>query len=38
MKAFVASEHGIKPGMAVVLDNTQKRILQLIKFRREQNI
>jgi hypothetical protein len=38
MKAFIASEHGIKPGMAVVLDNTQKRILQLIKFRREQNI
>jgi hypothetical protein len=38
MKAFVASEHGIKPGMAVVLDDTKTRILKLIKFRREQVI
>jgi len=36
MKAFVASEHGIKPGMAVVLDKTKERILNLIRFRREQ--
>lgn len=36
MKAFVASEHGIKPGMAVVLDDTKKRILNLIRFRRQQ--
>jgi len=35
MKAFVASEHGIKPGMAVVLDETKKRLLSLIRFRRE---
>lgn len=38
MKAFVASEHGVKPGMAVVMDDTKKRVLQLIKFRREQDI
>ena len=35
IKAFVASEHGVKPGLAVVLDDTQQRILDLIKFRRE---
>lgn len=35
MKAFEASEHGIKPGMAVVLDDTKKRLLKLIRFRRE---
>ena len=38
MKAFVASEHGIKPGMAVVLDDTKKRILDLIRLRREKTI
>lgn len=38
MKAFVASEHGIKPGMAAVLDDTKKRILNLTRFRREQDI
>ncbi|MEW5058150.1 MAG: hypothetical protein AB1Y25_11040 [Cycloclasticus sp.] len=36
MKAFVASEHGVKPGMAVVLGETKKRVLDLIRFRREQ--
>lgn len=34
MKAFVASEIGIKPGLTVVLDETQKRILDLLAFRR----
>lgn len=38
MKAFVASEHGVKPGLAIVLADTQKRILNLIKFRREKVI
>jgi len=38
MKAFVASEHGVKPGMTVVLDDTKQRILNLIKFRRDANI
>jgi len=38
MKAFVASEHGVKPGLAIVLGDTQKRILNLIKFRREKVI
>lgn len=31
MKAFELSENGIKPGLTVVLDETQKRILQIIK-------
>ena len=31
MKAFELSEHGIKPGLTVVLDDTQERILNLIK-------
>lgn len=35
MKAFELSEHGIKPGLTVVLDSTQKRIMDLIRFRRE---
>jgi len=35
MKAFVASEFGVKPGMAVVLDDTQKRVLELIELRRD---
>lgn len=30
MRAFEASEEGIKPGLAVVLDDTQKRMLELI--------
>jgi hypothetical protein len=35
MKAFEASEKGIKPGMAVVLPPTQKRMLDLISVRRQ---
>lgn len=35
MKAFELSEEGIKPGLTVVLEPTQKRILDLIRFRRE---
>lgn len=31
MKAFELSENGIKPGLTVVLDDTQKEILSLIK-------
>jgi hypothetical protein len=31
MKAFELSERGIKPGLTVVLDETQKRILNLLK-------
>ncbi len=34
MKAFELSEAGIKPGLTVVLPQTQKRILDLIKHRR----
>lgn len=34
MRAFEASEVGIKPGLAVVLNDTQDRILKLIEFRR----
>lgn len=30
MKAFELSEEGIKPGLTVVLDHTQKRILEII--------
>jgi hypothetical protein len=37
MKAFELSEEGIKPGLTVVLDNTQQRILDLLKLRREKN-
>ncbi len=33
MKAFDLSERGIKPGLTVVLDETQKAILQLIQSR-----
>lgn len=33
MKAFELSEQGIKPGLTVVLDETQKKMLQLIKRR-----
>lgn len=35
MKAFELSEQGVKPGLTVVLDETQKRLLNLIKLRRE---
>ncbi|MDR3624719.1 MAG: hypothetical protein P4L16_06225 [Chlamydiales bacterium] len=31
MKAFELSEQGIKPGLTVVLDHTQKRILDLLR-------
>lgn len=34
MKAFELSEQGIKPGLTVVLDETQKRLLELIRYRR----
>jgi len=34
MPAFVASESGIKPGMTVVLDKTQTRMMELISMRR----
>lgn len=33
MKAFELSEKGIKPGLTVVLEDTQKKILDLIKHR-----
>lgn len=33
MKAFELSENGIKPGLTVVLDRTQRRMLDLIRFR-----
>lgn len=35
MKAFELSENGIKPGLTVVLDETQKRFLELIRIRRQ---
>lgn len=35
MKAFELSENGIKPGLTVVLDDTQKRFLEIIRRRRE---
>lgn len=35
MKAFDLSEQGIKPGLTVVLDETQKAILQLIRCRNQ---
>lgn len=35
MKAFELSEEGIKPGLTVVLDKTQKRMLDFIRIRRE---
>lgn len=34
MKAFELSEKGIKPGLTVVLDETQKRMMDLIRQRR----
>lgn len=33
MRAFEASEIGIKPGLAIVLDETQRRVLELISIR-----
>jgi hypothetical protein len=33
MKAFELSERGIKPGLTVILDDTQKKILNLIRLR-----
>ncbi len=33
MKAFELSEQGIKPGLTVVLDDTQKKILQLLSIK-----
>lgn len=35
MRAFELSEQGIKPGLTVVLDETKKRMLDLIKLRKE---
>lgn len=37
MQAFALSERGIKPGLTVVLDHTQSKILELIKIRRRSN-
>ncbi len=34
MKAFELSEKGIKPGLTVVLDSTQNRIMELLKHRK----
>lgn len=34
MKAFELSEQGIKPGLTVVLDETKKRMLEIIRLRR----
>lgn len=35
MKAFELSEKGIKPGLTVVLDETQRKMLDLVRLRRE---
>jgi len=35
MKAFQLSEKGIKPGLTVVMDDTKKTLLELIKHRRK---
>lgn len=35
MRAFELSEEGIKPGLTVVLDETQKKMLHLLKIRKE---
>lgn len=35
MQAFALSEKGIKPGLTVVLDSTQKQMLDIIKFSRK---
>jgi len=34
MKAFELSEMGIKPGLTVVLDDSKKQMLELIRLRR----
>lgn len=34
MKAFVLSEKGIKPGLTVVLEPTQKKMLEIIQYRK----
>lgn len=33
MKAFELSERGIKPGLTVVLDETQKKMMHLLRHR-----
>ncbi|MCB1111418.1 MAG: hypothetical protein H7A37_01350 [Chlamydiales bacterium] len=38
MKAFALSEEGIKPGLTVVLNDTQKRMIDLIRVRRESRL
>lgn len=38
MKAFELSEVGIKPGLTVVLEPTQRRILEIIRFRSDTNV
>ncbi len=38
MEAFALSENGIKPGLTVVLDETQRRMLDLIRHRREAEV
>lgn len=38
MRAFELSENGIKPGLTVVTEETQKRILDLLRVRREKKI
>jgi len=35
MEAFALSERGVKPGLTVVLPETQKRMLAWIRLRRE---
>jgi hypothetical protein len=35
MRAFALSERGVKPGLTVVLDKTQKRMLSLLRLRGE---
>lgn len=38
MKAFELSEKGIKPGLTVVLEETQHRMLELIRLRRNKSV
>lgn len=38
MRAFQLSENGIKPGLTVVLPDTEKRILDLLSFWRKENV
>jgi hypothetical protein len=38
MRAFELSEQGIKPGLTVVLDETQKHMLRLIRIRKERTM